>query len=83
MLSLQFGVVFDALHDSTSLFRNNSQLALLRPSKPILEFCVHGTYSLVCSVDGKALGLCARDVYLVSEVRNERDRDLAVTRETM
>ena len=83
MLSLHFGIMFDALHDFTPLLSNNTQFALLRPAKSILQFCVHGAYSLVRSVDGKALGPGARDVDLISEVRDERDGDLAVARETM
>ena len=83
MLSLDFRIVLDALHDFASLFSDDTQLTLLRPAETLLELCVHGPYSLACSINGKAIRLGASDVDLVPEVRDERDRDLAVTRETM
>lgn len=83
VLSLDFCIVLDTLNDLFSLLSDGCQFTFLRPPKTFLQFCVHGTYGLVCSVDSEAIRSRPCDVDLIPEMRYQGNRDFAVTCEAV
>ena len=83
MLGLDFRIVLDALNDFLSFLRNGRQFTLLGSPQAVLQFRVHGSHSLVCGVNTKALCSSPRGVDLIPEMWDQRNRNFAVTCEAV
>jgi len=83
VLSLDFCIVVNTLHDLFSLLSDGCQFTFLGPPKTFLQFCVHRTYGLVCSVDREAIWSSSCDVDLIPEMGYQGNRDFAVTCEAV